>query len=109
MSVALLVEQVDGEASDKYIPVATESFFLTYWLPVIKQLDFAWLPLMQSGFPITEEDLPYVLAELHLLQKQLPTFYAAQSEEFTYMNQRLSTLIAELDALQGKQVELYLG
>jgi hypothetical protein len=50
-----------------------------------------------------------VLRELRLLQQQLPTFYAVQSEEFTYMNQRLSTLLAELDALQGKQVALYLG
>jgi len=109
MSVALLVEQVDGEASDKYIPVATESFFKSHWLPLIKKLDLSWLPLMQPGLPITEEDLPAVLGELHLLQQHLPTSYAAQSEEFSYMNQRLSTLIAELEALQGKQVELYLG
>lgn len=109
MSVALLVEQVDGEASDKYIPVATESFFLSHWLPVIKRLNLVWLPLMQPGLPITEEDLPAVLGELRLLQQQLPTFYAVQSEEFTYMSQRLSTLLAELDALQGKQVEIYLG
>lgn len=109
MSVALVVEQVDGEAPDRYIPVATESFFLRYWLPAIKQLRFVWLPLMQPGLPITEEDLPAVLAELHLLHQQLPTFYAAQSEEFAYMNQRLSTLIAELGTLKGKQVALYLG
>jgi hypothetical protein len=109
MSVALLVEQVDGEAADKYIPVATERFFLDYWLSVIKKLNLTWLSLIQPGLPITEEDLPAVLVELHVLQQQLPAFYAAQSEEFGYMNQRLSMLLAELEALQGKQVALYLG
>ena len=76
---------------------------------MLKQLNLAWLPLMQPGLPITEEDLPAVLEELHLLQQQLLTFYAAQSEKFRYMNQRLSTFLTELEALQRKQVELYLG
>ena len=109
MSVALMIEKIDGEELNKYIPVSIESFFLNYWLPVIKQMKLVWLPLMQPGFPITEEDLPDVLTDLRQLQEQLPNYYSPESDQFKYMNPPLTTLITELEALEGKKVELYLG
>ena len=109
MSVALMIEKVDGNELGKYIPVSGESSFAKYWLPVIEDLKFTWLPLMQSGFPITEEDLPDVLGELRQLKQQLSNYYMPESDTFQYINSRLTTLLMELEALKGKKVELYLG
>ncbi|RZK44459.1 MAG: hypothetical protein EOO61_03720 [Hymenobacter sp.] len=109
MSVALLIEQIDGQQSDCYTPISSEAFFTTYWRPLIEKESYAWLRLMQSGLTITEEDLPEVLHELHQLKQAVPRYYPVNSGPYWHMEERLITLISELEALVGKQVQLFIG
>ena len=109
MSVGLMIEQVDGEEADRYTPVSGEATFTTYWQPLIEQEGYAWLPMMQTGFPITEVDLPAVLSELRQLKRAVPRYYPPDSAAYQHMEENLAMLIKELDALEGKQVELFLG
>lgn len=109
MSVGLMIEQVDGQESDRYTPVSGEATFTTYWKPLIEQEGYAWLPMMQTGFPITEVDLPAVLSELRQLKRAVPRYYTPDSVAYQHMEENLTTLIGELEALDGKKVELFLG
>lgn len=109
MSVGLLISSVEGQEQKGYVPVATEQFFVHHWRPLIDQLGLEWLSLMQAGFPLTEEDVPYVLAELRQLRQHLAQAYPVDSEVYAQFSVRLTTLITELSALEGKKADLFLG
>ncbi len=68
MSVSLVVENGKPDKEVRLIPVATEKVFEDYWRPACLTLGLKWIPLFQSGLPLTGEDVPYVLTELARLR-----------------------------------------
>jgi hypothetical protein len=110
MSIALTIEKVEGEEIGREVPISVNATYRTYWQPVITQEGFRWLPLLLSpGFDITQEELPEVLAEVRALKAAVPRYYAPQSEAYHHMEERLTRLIAELESLSGKRVNLFFG
>jgi len=110
MSIALTIEKVEGEEVGREVPISTNATYSTYWQPVITKEGFPWLQLLLSpGFDITEEEVPEVLAEVRALKAAVPRYYAPQSEAYQHMEERLTRLIAELETLSGKRVNLFFG
>ncbi len=68
MSIALLIEYFDGRKT-KYTPVATQSTFAEFWLPVTKMHELKWVPLFETGVPIELDDLSEVLIELNKMRE----------------------------------------
>lgn len=52
-----------------HVPVATETFFASYWQPAAEQLKLQWIPLFSTGVDIELVDLPDVLEELGRLKQ----------------------------------------
>ena len=100
MSIALIIEQVNGEKINREVPISAQAPFIDYWNPVILQENFVWLSLLLSpGFSLTEEDLPEVLNELRKLKQVVPQYYAPDSSAYKQMEERLTNLIGELSTV----------
>jgi hypothetical protein len=110
MSIALTIEKVNGKEVGREVPISTNNVYKQFWQPVVLQEGFLWLALLLSpGFDLTEADLPEVIGEFSRLQQAVPQHYAPGSTAYQHMQERLSNVIAELEALVGKKVELFLG
>lgn len=110
MSLALIIEKVDGNEIGRELPISTNAVYTQYWEPVVTQEHLPWLALLLSpGFAITEEELPEVLAEVRLLKAAVPRYYSPESAGYQHMEERLTRLITELEALAGKKVSLFFG
>ncbi|MGI4733946.1 MAG: hypothetical protein ACRYG7_02085 [Janthinobacterium lividum] len=110
MSIALTIEKVDGKEIGREFPISTNKVYSQFWEPVVLQEGFLWLDLLLSpGFDLTEADLPEVISEFRRLKQAVPRYYAPDSTAYQHMEERLSGVIAELEALVGKRVELFLG
>ena len=109
MSVSLMFEQVNGQESDRLVPVSTEKIFYDYWYPVIEQGRYEWLPMMAGGFTVTEENVAEVLTELRQLQAAVLRRYAPEHAQYEYVTRRLALLIEALESLAGQSFEVFLG
>lgn len=110
MSIALIIELVDGEAINREVPISTNATYVQYWAPVVAREGFPWLQLLLSpGFDVTEEELPEVLAEVRRLKEAVPRYYAPESIGYQHMQERLTRLLAVLEELEGKKVALFFG
>ena len=104
-----MFERVNGQESDRLVPVATEKIFYEYWYPVIEREGYEWLQMMAGGFTVTEENLAEVLAELRQLQGAMPRYYDPSHDQYAYITRRLALLIETLEGLSGQNFELFLG
>lgn len=110
MSIALMIEKVDGKELGREFSIATNQVYSQFWEPVIAQEGFLWLDLLLSpGFDLTEAELPEVISEFRRLKQAVPLYYSPDSIAYQHMEERLSGVIDELEALVGKKVELFLG
>jgi hypothetical protein len=117
MSVALLISRSHPGQSqpDRHlVPVSTEERYWKFWQPVIEKEGYLWLLGMGVGIDIDAENLPEVLAELHKLQVALPNYYAPSSEQYQRMMERLTAVLAALEAVDATQLvpgrlDLFLG
>ncbi|MFD0589941.1 hypothetical protein ACFQZE_18330 [Paenibacillus sp. GCM10027627] len=78
MSISAFIPGAQTEEEHRfYVPVATETFFATYWQPAAGELKLQWVPLFSTGVDIEAVDLPDVLRELVRLkqwgQEQVPS------------------------------------
>ena len=105
MSVALLIERVDGEQVGDYLPIAGEAFFQKVWLPMCATLDLKLVPQFQGGRPFSNDDLPALIKELEKLQ----TNVNLDLEESGSLLKRVGLLIDRLHDLKGRDVELFIG
>ncbi len=110
MSIALTIEKVEGEEIGREVPISSNATYITYWEPVITKEGLPWLQVLLSpGFDITEEYLPEVLAEVRALKAAVARYYAPDSTAYQHMEEHLTRLVAELEALEGKKVALFFG
>ncbi len=103
MSVALLIEKIDGTVTRDYLPISGELSFKTEWLPVCRLLHLKWIPLFQTGGTFDENDIPFILEELVLLRDH---FASLEKEK---IKTRLSYLIKKLESLKGKSTVFFIG
>jgi hypothetical protein len=110
MSIALIIEKVDGKEIGREFPISTNQVYIQFWEPVVLKEGFLWLDLLLSpGFDLTEVELPEVISEFRRLKQAVPRYYTPDSTAYQHMEERLSGVIKELEALVGKKVELSLG
>jgi hypothetical protein len=109
MSVSLFYkDQQSGE--ERVVPISTERVFEEYWQPAALELGLKWIPLFQSGLPLSAEDIPEVIEELTRLRLQLRAKKSGKSPEDEYVAERLERLISELEAIAAKtDAEAYIG
>ena len=62
MSIVPLVE--GPSSAPPSLPIATEAVCQQTWLPACTALGLQWVPLFESGLPLTKADRPFVLEEL---------------------------------------------
>ena len=105
MSVAFLIERVDGEPVNDYLPISGEVFFQEVWLPLCTTLDLKLVPQFQGGRSFDKDDLPALIKELEKLQSKVST--GLQESEF--LLKRVGMLIDGLRDLEGRNVELFIG
>ncbi|MGB0639817.1 MAG: hypothetical protein ACPGTU_10820 [Myxococcota bacterium] len=103
MSVALLIER-NGE-ENLSTPVATEAVFRRHWLPVCVELKLQWIPLFESGLPVSEQDRPWILDELQRFE-----MLVQQREPNSDIARRASTLADALHSINFNEgVSAYIG
>lgn len=102
MSVALMVEMINGVEVSDYLPVSNQQFFVEYWIPLCKIHNLYFVPLFETGLSFSELDLPDLLSELKLLQSH-PEY------DDEYFRKRINLLVEKLESLQGQQTTFFIG
>ncbi len=108
MSVSL---QISGknipESEWENIPVATESVFEKYWLPLSEDLNLEYVPLFQYGIEIGSDTLNEVLQELKLIKNEVMN----KQTDINYKNlsERIDNLIKTLPIYLKKYQTVYIG
>lgn len=106
MSVMLLIEEVDGNQVEISSPVSGQTYFDRVWMDICEKEGFEWIPLFQSGFSFTGDDLPYILEELVKFREACHK-HLEDKEEQVY--ERLDLLEERLEPLKGKQSKFFIG
>lgn len=104
MSVALLIEKIDGKEVKEYIPIATQQIFEDEWLPLCKENNLQWIPMFETGYPFITEDIPYLLEELFFLIKSIHN-----TKKDLHLKERVIMLTEKLTELQKHRVSIYIG
>jgi len=103
MSIALMVEKVDGVKNTDYLPISGQKFFIEKWVPLCDQYNLKLIPLFQTGFTFTEKDLPILLSELEILKVNI------REDEAVYLRERIDLLLDKLKTLTGHEVNIFIG
>ena len=108
MAIDLLIQRRNQPMeTGRVVPIATHDVFQRYWLPAVQALGLKFVPLFETGFPVSPDDLPDVLAELDTLSKWLEPHAHDEAKPILL---RLQTLISELKALKdNNDTTLYIG
>lgn len=102
MSVALMTKR-RGDAGSELTPVATQDVFVRRWLPGSRALGLRWVPMFETGTPVTADDIPDIVAEL----RALLTWMQRNAPE---QEARLGGLLAALERLRDEpDVDIYIG
>jgi hypothetical protein len=112
MSVSLLIEYPDANNSSRMIPISTEDFFKTYWLPLAKSLELPWVQMFETGVIITLEDLPVVLNELKLMKEFVlhEPYPNITQGVLDHIVGRINLLVSELNSTKNSDnLSIYIG
>lgn len=108
MSVALIIEQIDGIESGKYVPVAVQSVYDTYWMPLCENRNLKNLELISTGSSFTEQDIDVLIGELNVFRSAL--FSAGfPKDTLAYVDERSALLISELGHLKNHTARFFIG
>jgi len=89
------------------VPIAGMATFDQYWVPAVEALHLQWVPLFRTGFPVGNEDVPFILDELKVLRASIARSGGEASE---IVLPRIDRLIEELDAAgRDPDLDLYIG
>lgn len=110
MSVSLLISpRQDGAAGvSRIVPIATQDFFRSHWMPIADALGLHWVRQFDTGVGIGNHDLRDVIDELERLRDSCGT----AGDSGNLILERLEALINELRALQNnghEDVEIFIG
>jgi len=113
VSVAALVtlkpdaQPPEGLPVAGYLPVATESEFYRYWLPIATRCDLDVVAAMGHGISLGPADLTEADAQLARLAAEVPVLPAAVAARIVDRVRLLRELLALLDG--GAVEEIYVG
>jgi hypothetical protein len=108
MSVSLFMKGPDR--AERVVPISTERVFEDYWQPAATKLGLKWVPLFQTGLPLTMDDLPVVLTELALLKGEFGHSESLPPDIAEYVTGRVENLISALESTKHNgHVEVYIG
>ncbi|MCU6792106.1 hypothetical protein OB236_08200 [Paenibacillus sp. WQ 127069] len=109
MSVlAFILEPVNDYEKKFAIPLATEIFFIDYWIPAISELELKWSAHFSTGIDITCDDLPQVISELRLIKEWGIQHLAEDNRK--HMTDRIELLIRKLpEAFQREGTVVFIG
>ena len=95
MSVAAFINNAINDEEEKfYLPVSSESFFYSHWLPACELLNLRLVPCFAFGIDIYKENLLEVIAELNQLKAW--TLKNLSGSDLEYMTKRIDLLITKL-------------
>lgn len=107
MSVSLVIDKPSDEL---YLPVATESFFKTFWLDKSVKEGFELIPEFQTGFDVTTENVNEVIKELELFAVKIPAYIDVQDDVKQFWIERLNALLNALKARRSMiDLEAFIG
>jgi len=106
MSVALIIEKIDGQKVNEYIPISNQENFKKIWIPICEQEGYEWIPLFETGGTYTEDDLPYILNELYRF-KQI--CHKNTSSKVDDIISRLDLILSSLERIKDKKVIFSIG
>ena len=105
MSIGLMIESVNGDRIEEYLPVSGEAFFEQFWLPICRDWDLKLVPQFQTGRSFDHTDLPLLLAELQKVKNAVNS----SQDESAHLLRRVNLLIERLSALEGKEARFFIG
>ena len=111
MSICVIISNpINEDEKHTYIPIATESAFENYWLPVIEKLDLKWVRCFQCGIEIERKELELVKEELTKLHNCVIEHMNNKQGEF--IMDRIDNLCVEMSRIfmTGREdIKLYIG
>lgn len=108
MSIGLLLEYARPTKKSAIVPIATEEAFHKYGQPGCAALHLQWVPLFQTGLPLKQEDIAWVIEELVRLKQWLSCHMENDVPQAVVA--RIDQLMQSLQKVQGDaQVALYIG
>lgn len=106
MSISAII--IEPEGMDFYVPVSTESFFQTFWVPAIKELNLDLLRFLDPGIDLVKSNLFLLIKELELIK--IWGIKNLNKREVEYLEVRVDLLIAKLiDAFNNGAITIYIG
>ena len=105
MSIGLMIESVNGDRIEEYLPVSGEAFFEQFWLPICRDWDLKLVPQFQTGRSFDHTDLPLLLAELQKVKNAVNS----SQDESAHLLRRINLLIERLSGLEGKEAHFFIG
>lgn len=106
MSVALIIENIDGKEISDYFPISTQESFKKIWIPICEQENYEWIPLFETGGTFTEEDLPYILFELNRFKE---ICHKSSFSKVDDIISRLDLILSNLEKVKGKKITFFIG
>ncbi|MBW5449455.1 hypothetical protein GE107_25935 [Cohnella sp. CFH 77786] len=106
LSVASII--IEPKDIQFYVPVSTEAFFQSCWVPAIKELNLQLISLFNPGLDLTKKDLSHLIEELEILKKWAET--NLDKDEYNYMKRRIDFLIVKLiEVFTNDEVVVFIG
>lgn len=69
MAVSAIILEPQNEFEQHFsIPIATQNFFETYWIPAIESINTEWIVGIRYGIDVTKENAVCLIHELCLLK-----------------------------------------
>lgn len=112
MSVCLIVTRPkDREYSNTTFPLAAEDVYERYWLPGAQEIGASWLPLFQTGVPVTGEHFEEVSIEAVSFRNWLQSqpFDEDLKREITSRVDLLLDGLKSLYNASNGDIELFIG
>jgi hypothetical protein len=69
LSIAAMI--IEPKDRNFYVPVSTEAFFRSCWVPAIKELQVELISFFDPGLDLIKKDLPDLINELNILTGEL--------------------------------------
>lgn len=106
MSVAAII--IEPKDIEFYVPVSTESFFHTFWIPAIRELKLELLAMLDPGVDLTKNDLSLLINELEIIKSW--ALAKLNKNELDYLERRIDFLIIKLtEAFNNGAVTIFIG
>lgn len=109
MSVAAFINNAINEEEETfYLPVSSERFFNSYWLPACEELNLRWIPCFSPGIDIYKEDLPEVIAEINQVKSW--ALDNLSGTDLEYMTKRIDLLVTQLPSIFTREgISVFIG